>query len=158
AENSLRATLAQIFGGGVLLFGLYFTWRSVRLGQRNIEIAQENLKVTEEGKLTERLGKAVEMLGNKVSLNVRLGGVYALERIARDSQKDHWTVMEVLTAFVREHSEDGPPGQPGSGISATAQRTANSDPTPVRTDDQAAVAVIGRRKWTGQEEETQRLD
>jgi hypothetical protein len=28
------------------------------------------------------------------------------ERIARDSADDHWTVVEVLTAFVREHSPE----------------------------------------------------
>jgi hypothetical protein len=35
---------------------------------------------------------------------VRLGGIYALERIARDSRDDHPQVMEVLTAYVREHA------------------------------------------------------
>jgi uncharacterized protein YjbI with pentapeptide repeats len=35
---------------------------------------------------------------------VRLGGIYALERIARDSEYDHWPVMEILTAFVREQA------------------------------------------------------
>ena len=33
---------------------------------------------------------------------IRLGGIYALERIARDSEKDHGPIMEVLTAYVRE--------------------------------------------------------
>ena len=42
-----------------------------------------------------------------------IGGIYALERIARDSAKDHPTVMEVLTAFIREHSrEQWPPSMP----------------------------------------------
>src|SRR5262249_13348845 len=89
AENSARVTLAQILGGFALLVGLYFTYK--------------NIKVAEEGKLTERFSKAVELLGSE-KLDVRLGGIYALERIARDSLKDHWTVMEVLTAFVREQS------------------------------------------------------
>jgi hypothetical protein len=35
---------------------------------------------------------------------VRLGGSYALERIARDSARDHPTVMEVLSAYVHEHA------------------------------------------------------
>jgi hypothetical protein len=37
---------------------------------------------------------------------VRIGGIYALERIARDSAIDHPTVMEVLAAFIREHSQE----------------------------------------------------
>jgi hypothetical protein len=31
-------------------------------------------------------------------------GIYALERIAVDSKRDHPTVVEVLSAFMREHS------------------------------------------------------
>jgi hypothetical protein len=27
-----------------------------------------------------------------------------LERIARDSEKDHWPIMEILTAYVRERA------------------------------------------------------
>jgi len=132
-ENSARTTLAQIVGGVVILFGLYFTYL-------NSKIAQDNLRVTEEGKLTDRFGKAVELLGND-KLDIRLGGIYALERIARDSQKDHWTVMEVLTAFIRENSHK-------KLIDQTDGR--------VREDIQAIMTVIGRRKWV--ETETRRLN
>lgn len=51
--------------------------------------------------ITDRYGKAVEQLGVG-DISVRIGGIYALERIA--NPKDHWTIMEVLTAFVRERS------------------------------------------------------
>jgi hypothetical protein len=37
-------------------------------------------------------------------LEVRLGGIYSLERISKESPDDYWTVMENLTAFVRERS------------------------------------------------------
>jgi len=53
--------------------------------------------------VTDRFIKAIEQLGSK-ELDARIGGIYALERVARDSEKDHRTVMEVLTAFIREHS------------------------------------------------------
>jgi hypothetical protein len=49
---------------------------------------------------------------------VRLGGIYALERIARDSESDHWAVMEVLTAFVREQ----PPAQTMSPDKSSGER------------------------------------
>ena len=32
------------------------------------------------------------------NMAIRLGGIYALERIAKDSEKDHGPIMEVLTA------------------------------------------------------------
>jgi len=60
AENNARATLAQIIGGAVLLFGLYFTWKTVKIGNENLKVGQDNLRITEEGKLTERFSKAVD--------------------------------------------------------------------------------------------------
>jgi DDE superfamily endonuclease len=38
-------------------------------------------------------------------LAIRLGGIYALEQISRDSAELHWPAMEVLTAFLRESSK-----------------------------------------------------
>jgi hypothetical protein len=165
AENNARATLAQIIGGGVLLFGLYFTWRTVTIGNENLKVGQDNLRVTEEGKLTERFSKAVELLGSE-NLDVRLGGIYALERIARDSQKDHWTVMEILTAFVRERSIAANPPEPAPhGLSQTDKPSDSQESTRqpeaykvVTTDIQAALTVIGRRKWVDQETARQCLD
>jgi hypothetical protein len=69
-QNDARATLLQALAGGVLLLGAYLTWRQLR--------------VTREGQITDRYTKAVEQLGSE-HLDVRLGGIYALERIARDS-------------------------------------------------------------------------
>src|SRR6266702_335401 len=38
------------------------------------------------------------------NLDVRLGGIYALERIASSSEVDRGPILEVLTAYVRGHS------------------------------------------------------
>ena len=63
--------------------------------------------------MTDRYTKAIEQLGSD-KLDVRIGGIYALERIARDSPRDHPTAMEVLAAFIRVHShEQWPPPEPG---------------------------------------------
>src|SRR6185437_5342840 len=85
---------------------------TIDIAQRNAEIAQSNIRVAEEGKITDRFSKAIEQLGSK-KLEIRLGGIYALERIANDSERDHWPVMEVLTAYVRENAPSRrKPGQP----------------------------------------------
>ena len=54
-------------------------------------------------RITESFSKAVEQLGSD-KLEVRLGGIYSLERISKESPDDYWTVMENLIAFVRERS------------------------------------------------------
>lgn len=130
--NSARTTLAQILGGIVLLIGLYFTYQ-------NAKTAQATLRVTEDGKITDRFSKAVELLGSEKE-PVRLGGIYALERIARDSKHDHWTIMEVLTAYIRLRSPriEGEAEEPQFDKEVT-------------TDIQAALDVIGRRKWVDSE-------
>jgi Pentapeptide repeats (8 copies) len=74
------------------------------LNSRLYRVTARSLEVTEQGQITERYSKAVDHLGSE-KLNVRLGGIYALERIAVDSERDHSTVVEVLSAFVREHSD-----------------------------------------------------
>src|SRR6266436_6603682 len=94
AEDSARKTIAQILGGGFFLLTAYFTWRTVSATEKSVRIAQENLRVSSETQLTERFSKAIEQLGSE-SLQVRLGAIYSLERIARDSERDHWPIMEV---------------------------------------------------------------
>jgi uncharacterized protein YjbI with pentapeptide repeats len=90
AEASTRIAMIAGLAGLAALGGLAMTARTQYL--------------TEQGQLTDRYTKAIEQLGSE-KLDVRLGGIYALERIAVDSSRDHPTVVEVLSAFVREHSE-----------------------------------------------------
>ena len=54
-------------------------------------------------RITESFSKAAEQLGSD-KIETRLGGIYTLERISRESGTDYWTVMETLTAFVRERA------------------------------------------------------
>ena len=79
-----------------------------------------NYTLSREGQVTERYSNAIEQLGSDSS-DVCAGGIYALERLARDSARDHATVMEVLTAFVREQSHKQRPeadNQSGTGVPA----------------------------------------
>ena len=128
--DEYRRTLAQGIGGFFLFVGLYLGWLRVKA-------AQETVRVAEEGQITERFTRAIEQLGQEGEgkMAIRLGGIYALERIARDSEKDHGPIMEVLTAYVREKAprrkEDIPPA-------------AEKPPT----DIQAILTVIGRRETT----------
>ena len=85
--------------------------------------------------MTDRFAEGIEQLGSD-KLDVRIGGIYVLERVARDSAKDHPAVMEVLTAFIRERSrEPWPPSDAGQPVQER----------PARPDVQAAATVVGRR-------------
>ena len=82
---------------------LVFTAWNVTLYRSNLTLYRRTNEITEQGQVTDRYTKAIEQLGSD-KLDVRIGDIYALERVARDSPRDHPTVMEVLSAFIREHS------------------------------------------------------
>ncbi|MDQ3816188.1 MAG: pentapeptide repeat-containing protein [Acidobacteriota bacterium] len=132
--------LAQIVGGLALIFGLFFTWWNLQVTQKtaadSLGNAQKNLTLAQEGQITERFTRAVDQLGSE-KMEIRLGGIYALERIARDSDKDYETILEILTAFVREHTP------------RKEDDKSTNDVEP-RTDIQAILTVLGRRPkpWT----------
>lgn len=52
-------------------------------------------------RIVESFSKSVEQLGSD-KLELRVGAIFALERLSRESRDDYWTIMEVLAAFVRE--------------------------------------------------------
>jgi hypothetical protein len=137
AENDVRTTLLQGLGALVLLAGAVTTWLQL---QATLARNREELRLNREGQVTERFTRATEQLGSG-TLGVRLGGIYALERIAKDSPRDHGPIMEVLTAFIRERARwrgDLPP----------AEGTQSPKPP---ADIQASLTVLGRRvidpKW-----------
>jgi uncharacterized protein YjbI with pentapeptide repeats len=52
-------------------------------------------------RIIESFTEAIEQLGSD-KLEVRVGAIFALERLSKESPDDYWTIMEVLTAFVRD--------------------------------------------------------
>jgi uncharacterized protein YjbI with pentapeptide repeats len=134
--------VAGLFAAGALVFTAL-----------NFSLSRRTFELTEQGQVTDRYTKAVEQLGSD-KLDVRIGGIYALERVARDSARDHSTVMEVLAAFIREHSrEPWPPPDTSRRLARTvlslAARSSSSADSPperlIRPDILAAVKVIRRR-------------
>jgi uncharacterized protein YjbI with pentapeptide repeats len=136
AINDVRATLLQGIGGAVILLGAYFTYRQLQTGREQVQIAQQ-------GQVTERFTRAIDQLGH-AELDVRLGGIYALERIANDSPNDRTAIAEVLTAFVRGHA----PWPPKLAGQYRAEAPIEQVPElQVRAPDvQAALTVLARRQ------------
>jgi len=142
-QNEMRKTVLQALGGAFAILALYLTYRRV--------------KVSEQGQITDRFTKAIEQLGaltakGEPNIEVRLGAIYALERIAQDSPRDHWTIMEVLTAYVRRNAP-APTEPPTEEENRAAIEKGPS------TEIQAILTVLGRRKrGRGREQEEQQLD
>ncbi|MFI6144463.1 pentapeptide repeat-containing protein [Streptomyces sp. NPDC051109] len=133
AVNNVRTTLLQAVGGAVVLFGAYATWRQLR-------VSQDGLNATREGHITDRFSRAVDQLGSD-KLDVRIGGIYALRRIADHSVHDHEAVISIMAAYLRTHVP-WPPlelGAPAADVSINSVR-----PLETRAADaQTALTCLG---------------
>lgn len=154
-KKDLVQALGLITAGVAGAVGIFFTWRGQRITQRGQERNQRNtqeqirltrqsqadnqrnteeqlkqsrneLDITRRGQITENFTQAIDQLGSE-SLEIRLGGIYSLERTAREDRDYHWPIMEVLTTYVRMH--------------ARLER----DNLELNPDIQALLTVIGRR-------------
>ncbi len=170
-------TLGTIFGGFAVLINAYYAakrWEamdktalaaneSAKAALKNAEAALKNAQIAQDKQITERFAKAIEQLGNE-KIETRLGAIYTLERIAKDSKDDHWTIMEVLTAFVRENAplkkdeEKADNAKPLINYWMNAKKSEEINQNSIlQTDIQAALTVIGRRK-SENDLKNQRLD
>ena len=128
----------------------------VALGAAWIALARHfaQIEADTQRRITESFSKAVEQLGSD-KLQVRLGGIYALERISRESAADYWSVMEILTGFLRERAR-WKGQEPTLSPATTLQNKKAAGPPPVRdvpTDVAAVLSVIQRREARGREQE-----
>jgi len=109
-ENEIRRTWAGVAGGVTIFLTLVVGWWRAEAARKNSEAAIRTAEAMEAGQITERFTRAIDQLGSmnnqgEPNIEVRLGGIYALGQIAWDaSDKFHWVVMEVLTAYLRKNS------------------------------------------------------
>ena len=99
-------------------------------------------------RITESFSKAVEQLGSD-KIETRLGGIYTLERISRESPTDYWPIMETLTAFVRERARwkepDASASETIADLSEDEAPAATQSNHEAATDIAAVLSVIVRR-------------
>ncbi|GAA1892069.1 pentapeptide repeat-containing protein [Streptomyces durmitorensis] len=150
AINDIRATLLQGLAGLALLVGAFFTWRQ--------------LQVSRHGQLTGRFTAAVEQLGHS-SVGVRIGAIFALERIAVDSRDDRGAVVEVLCLFAQRNAlaltlDARPSPRAIAHSQEVALAHAGETLLVIRSPDvHAAVTVLGRApRPKGLELRLQRVD
>jgi Pentapeptide repeats (8 copies) len=125
------------------------------------------LDLSRKGQINDRCIKAIEQLGavdqgGRKKLEVRLGGIYALEQIAKDSPDDHhWPIMEILTAYVREHAPwkgEEQISQEETLPSETQPTQNHQSPPKPDADIQAILTLLGRRTRTYGKGEVYALD
>ena len=96
----LVTLIAISLPGLAALAALVFTWLQVQQNAKQLDIS-------EQGQITNRFNAAVTNLGS-LSMDVRIGGIYALERISEDSKRDEETIPVILSAYVRNHAHLSP--------------------------------------------------
>ncbi len=114
-------SIAAVIGGAVGL--VLATLRSIA--------AMRQARAASETQVTKLLTDAIGFLADKDKLELRIGAIYSLERIAQKSKADLYRVLEILYAFLREN---------------TSRRGAESDesPTIIPPDIQACLDVVAR--------------
>ncbi len=146
-NEGVRINLSIAAGIGGLIALVFVAVRSLA-AQKQAAASYKQAVVAEEGQITERFTRAIDQLGatendGKPKVEIRLGAIYALERIARDSERDHWPVMEVLTAYVRQHAT-AENLEAMEGAETTTGDLPRSKRSP-RIDIKAILTVLGRR-------------
>ncbi|MFD7973027.1 pentapeptide repeat-containing protein [Streptomyces clavifer] len=177
--TGFRTMLLAIAAGIFTALGLWYTRKKNELEQRQFEQSQkqftesqkqfattlretqkrdeEQARIAREGQVTGRYIEAVKLLGSG-DIHARLGGIYGLERVMKDSDRDHQSITEVLSAFVRnklqESAKDlseihgGHETHDPSLLPLQRQSRSSGELLPLPEDTKAAFAVLGRRDPT----------
>ena len=110
AESALRDSLARVAEAVLIFWGATLVWRYLQGLGTVIENSALTLAAAERTTFfaaqageTQRYAAAMALLASS-QLEVRLGGVYALERLARESEADHGPIIEVLAATLRHNA------------------------------------------------------
>jgi uncharacterized protein YjbI with pentapeptide repeats len=188
----LRGRLLVI---GALLTTPFLIWRLIvghwaaRAAQAQARIAQETTRNTLFTKAIEQLGavreekttvttkdanglvtSSTEQSAFRPNTEVRLGAIYALEKLARDDLDMHWPIMETLCAYVRENAGvANHPSDEAIAVFSGDYLSLDANQQEIRdrfkrdcgrpsVDVQASISVIGRRTSSQKYYETRRRE
>jgi hypothetical protein len=118
-----------------ILGGPFVVWRTYLL-QKDIALKAQNTNIADRNSFNDIFTKAIEQLGaftgeNEPNINVRIGAIYALEKLSQTNIDYYQVIIDILCSYVRENSP-------------IKNRENNYDE--IRMDVQTAITVIGRRK------------
>ncbi len=158
-------------------YGVFFLiWRTVladrqtRSTEMQTHSVEMQTQINRENHYTDLFTKAVEQLGatrqnGEPAIEMRIGAIFALERLAKDSERDYGPIIETLAAYIREHCRD-PKSFDDEGLTGEALKQARQEwikslrenPPADRSDVAAVLTVLSRREqnrhWnsTGEDE------
>lgn len=98
-----------------VLIVAFATLAGVWYSNAQVRQVRDELALAQEGQITDRYTAAVDQLGDD-AIDVRLGGLYALQRLMQDSPRDHPTIVNVLAAYLRTHAHT--PSKKGADVPA----------------------------------------
>lgn len=109
--NDYARTVIQgigAIGAGALAVVAWKNFKLLQNGQR------DNLELSQQSQRSDRFTRAIDQLGKtdagSPSIEVRLGGIYALNQLAEQHAKDYrLIVIDVLSAYLRENSKHPAP-------------------------------------------------
>jgi Pentapeptide repeats (8 copies) len=148
--RDLVITIAALVGIPFVIWREWLHHRQTKAAVHQAEIARQQaataqfrheaqVEADRERRITDNFTRAVEQLESD-KLATRLGGIYILERIAQESQPDHWPIMETLIAYVREQA----PWPPTRTVEIVAE--GQVERVPPALDVQACLTALGRRR------------
>ena len=122
--DAMKTALLVVAGSGAGA-GLYVQYRKQQTDEAKSSLDHANSRRDQDKLFTERYTTAAAQLGNTNSAAIRLAGVYALARIADDSERDRPTCLKVLCAYLRmPYDPDNPQTEPAERQVRTAAQTA----------------------------------
>jgi uncharacterized protein YjbI with pentapeptide repeats len=163
--NKLLLALAGLIGAP------FVVWRVIIASRQNA-IALENVRNTLFSKAIEQLGATRErkrlaepvdgqamqsetIVSTEPTMEVRLGAIYALEKLAREDINLHWPIMETLCAYIRENAgpAEPPPKEVVNALASQYRGFQSGEPiveyenglSAPSVDIMAALTVLGRR-------------
>ncbi len=146
-------------------YGVFFLiWRTVladrqtRSTEMQTHSVEMQTQINRENHYTDLFTKAVEQLGatrqnGEPAIEMRIGAIFALERLAKDSERDYGPIIETLAAYIREHCRD-PKSFDDEGLTGEALKQARQEwikslrenPPADRSDVAAVLTVLSRRE------------